>query len=43
VVAEMGGKDGILVDDEADLDAAALGVAQSAFGFQGRSAPPARA
>ncbi len=36
VVAEMGGKDGILVDDEADLDAAALGVAQSAFGFGGQ-------
>src|SRR5262249_16386707 len=30
VVAEMGGKDGIVIDDEADLDAAALGVAQSA-------------
>jgi 1-pyrroline-5-carboxylate dehydrogenase len=36
VVAEMGGKDGILIDDEADLDAAALGVAQSAFGFGGQ-------
>ena len=36
VVAEMGGKDGIVVDDEADLDAAALGVAQSAFGFCGQ-------
>ncbi len=36
VVAEMGGKDGIIVDDEADLDAAALGVAQAAFGFQGQ-------
>ena len=36
VVAEMGGKDAIVVDDEADLDAAALGVAQSAFGFQGQ-------
>ena len=36
VVAEMGGKDGVLVDDEADLDAAALGVAQSAFGFGGQ-------
>ncbi len=36
VVAEMGGKDAIIVDDEADLDAAALGVAQSAFGFQGQ-------
>jgi len=36
VVAEMSGKDAIIVDDEADLDAAALGVAQSAFGFQGQ-------
>lgn len=36
VVAEMGGKDGIIVDDEADLDAAALGVAQAAFGFSGQ-------
>ena len=36
VVAEMGGKDSIVVDDEADLDAAALGVAQSAFGFGGQ-------
>jgi 1-pyrroline-5-carboxylate dehydrogenase len=36
VVAEMGGKDAIIVDDEADLEAAALGVAQSAFGFQGQ-------
>src|SRR5215813_12156798 len=32
----MGGKDAIIVDDEADLDSAALGVAQSAFGFQGQ-------
>jgi len=36
VVAEMGGKDAIIVDEEADVDAAALGVAQSAFGFQGQ-------
>ena len=36
VVAEMGGKDAIIVDDEADLDAAAQGVAMSAFGFQGQ-------
>jgi 1-pyrroline-5-carboxylate dehydrogenase len=36
VVAEMGGKDAIVVDEEADVDAAALGVAQSAFGFQGQ-------
>jgi len=36
VVAEMGGKDAIIVDEEADLDAAAVGVAASAFGFQGQ-------
>jgi 1-pyrroline-5-carboxylate dehydrogenase len=36
VVAEMGGKDGIVVDREADLDAAAQGVMVSAFGFQGQ-------
>jgi 1-pyrroline-5-carboxylate dehydrogenase len=36
VVAEMGGKDAIIVDEEADLDAAVEGVAQSAFGFQGQ-------
>jgi len=36
VVAEMGGKDAIIVDREADLDAAAQGVVASAFGFQGQ-------
>jgi 1-pyrroline-5-carboxylate dehydrogenase len=36
VVAEMGGKDAIVVDSEADLYAAARGVAASAFGFQGQ-------
>ncbi|HKE00547.1 MAG TPA: aldehyde dehydrogenase family protein, partial [Planctomycetota bacterium] len=36
VVAEMGGKDAIIVDEEADLDAAVTGVAQSAYGFQGQ-------
>jgi 1-pyrroline-5-carboxylate dehydrogenase len=36
VVAEMGGKDAILVDDNCDLEAAATGVVQSAFGFQGQ-------
>jgi 1-pyrroline-5-carboxylate dehydrogenase len=36
VVAEMGGKDAIIVDEDADLDAAAQGVAASAFGFQGQ-------
>ncbi|HVK38750.1 MAG TPA: L-glutamate gamma-semialdehyde dehydrogenase, partial [Candidatus Kapabacteria bacterium] len=36
VVAEMGGKDAIIVDAEADIDAAADGVAAAAFGFQGQ-------
>ncbi|MHB8655831.1 MAG: L-glutamate gamma-semialdehyde dehydrogenase [Terriglobia bacterium] len=36
VVAEMGGKDSIIVDSETDLDAAAEGVTASAFGFQGQ-------
>lgn len=36
VIAEMGGKDAIVVADDADLDSAALGVVQSAFGFQGQ-------
>ncbi len=36
VVAEMGGKDSIIVDEEADLDAAVEGVAASAFGFGGQ-------
>ncbi len=36
VVAEMGGKDAIIVCDDADLDAAAIGTVQAAFGFQGQ-------
>jgi 1-pyrroline-5-carboxylate dehydrogenase len=36
VVAEMGGKDAIVVDADADLDAAVEGVAASAFGYQGQ-------
>jgi 1-pyrroline-5-carboxylate dehydrogenase len=36
VVAEMGGKDSIVVDSETDVDLAAEGVAASAFGFQGQ-------
>ena len=35
-ILEMGGKDGIVVAASADLDAAADGVAASAFGFQGQ-------
>ena len=36
VVAEMGGKDSIVVDETADLDAAVAGTVASAFGFQGQ-------
>ena len=36
VVAEMGGKDATIVCADADLDSAASGVVQSAFGFQGQ-------
>ncbi|MCZ6679733.1 MAG: L-glutamate gamma-semialdehyde dehydrogenase [Candidatus Poribacteria bacterium] len=36
VIAEMGGKDAIIVDAETDLDEAVEGVALSAFGFQGQ-------
>ena len=36
VVAEMGGKDAIVVDEEADLEEAANGIVASAFGFQGQ-------
>ncbi|HET9582291.1 MAG TPA: L-glutamate gamma-semialdehyde dehydrogenase [Gemmatimonadota bacterium] len=36
VVAEMGGKDAIIVDRDADLDAAVEGVTVSAFGYQGQ-------
>ncbi len=35
-VLEMGGKDAVLVDETADLDAAAQGIVSSAFGFQGQ-------
>jgi 1-pyrroline-5-carboxylate dehydrogenase len=36
VIAEMGGKDGIVVSADADIGAAVEGVAASAFGFQGQ-------
>lgn len=36
VIAEMGGKDSIVVAADADIDAAVEGVAVSAFGFQGQ-------
>src|SRR5215210_1090761 len=36
VVAEMGGKDAIVVDSDTDYEEAAAGVVASAFGFQGQ-------
>jgi 1-pyrroline-5-carboxylate dehydrogenase len=36
VVAEMGGKDSIVIDNQTDLDAAAQATMVSAFGFQGQ-------
>jgi 1-pyrroline-5-carboxylate dehydrogenase len=36
VVAEMGGKDTIVVDETADLDEAAAGIVASAFGYSGQ-------
>jgi 1-pyrroline-5-carboxylate dehydrogenase len=35
-ILEMGGKDAVVVDETADLDAAASGIVASAFGFQGQ-------
>jgi 1-pyrroline-5-carboxylate dehydrogenase len=36
VIAEMGGKDSIVVDEDSDLDQAIEGVASSAFGYSGQ-------
>ncbi len=36
VIAEMGGKNGLIVDESADLDQAVVGVVQSAFGYSGQ-------
>ena len=36
VVCEMGGKNAIIVDDDADLDEAVTGVMSSAFGYAGQ-------
>ncbi|HEU5118207.1 MAG TPA: aldehyde dehydrogenase family protein, partial [Isosphaeraceae bacterium] len=36
VIAEMGGKNAIIVDDDADLDEAVVGVLLSAFGYSGQ-------
>ncbi len=36
VLAELGGKNAIIIDSDADLDEAVTGVIHSAFGFQGQ-------
>ncbi|WP_088240093.1 L-glutamate gamma-semialdehyde dehydrogenase [Calothrix rhizosoleniae] len=36
VIAEMGGKNGIIIDESADLDQAVAGVVQSGFGYSGQ-------
>ncbi len=36
VIAEMGGKNAVIVDSDADLDEAVRGVVDSAFGYQGQ-------
>jgi RHH-type proline utilization regulon transcriptional repressor/proline dehydrogenase/delta 1-pyrroline-5-carboxylate dehydrogenase len=36
VIAEMGGKNAVIVDADADLDEAVKGVVESAFGYQGQ-------
>jgi RHH-type proline utilization regulon transcriptional repressor/proline dehydrogenase/delta 1-pyrroline-5-carboxylate dehydrogenase len=36
VIAEMGGKNAVIIDEDADLDEAVHGVAWSAFGYQGQ-------
>ncbi|MEQ8754880.1 MAG: L-glutamate gamma-semialdehyde dehydrogenase [Coleofasciculus sp. G1-WW12-02] len=36
VIAEMGGKNAIIVDESADLDQAVAGVVKSAFGYSGQ-------
>src|SRR4029077_2580954 len=36
LIAELGGKNAIIVDDDADLDEAVAGVVASAFGYQGQ-------
>ena len=36
VIAEMGGKNAVIVDADADLDAAVLGLLRSAFGYSGQ-------
>jgi len=36
VIAEMGGKNAVIIDDDADLDQAVAGVVGSAFGYAGQ-------
>lgn len=36
MICELGGKNAIIVDQDADLDAAATGIVQGAYGFQGQ-------
>ncbi|WP_428333119.1 aldehyde dehydrogenase family protein [Novosphingobium sp.] len=36
VIAELGGKNAVIVDDDADLDEAVVGVVKSAFGYAGQ-------
>jgi RHH-type proline utilization regulon transcriptional repressor/proline dehydrogenase/delta 1-pyrroline-5-carboxylate dehydrogenase len=36
VICEMGGKNALVIDDDADLDEAVLGVMRSAFGYAGQ-------
>jgi RHH-type transcriptional regulator, proline utilization regulon repressor / proline dehydrogenase / delta 1-pyrroline-5-carboxylate dehydrogenase len=36
VIAEMGGKNGIIIDESADLDQAVVGAVQSTFGYSGQ-------
>jgi RHH-type proline utilization regulon transcriptional repressor/proline dehydrogenase/delta 1-pyrroline-5-carboxylate dehydrogenase len=36
VIAEMGGKNAIVIDEDADLDEAVVGVIHSAFGYSGQ-------
>ncbi len=36
IVAEMGGKDSIVVDDDVNVDEVATGIVAAAFGFQGQ-------
>lgn len=36
IIAEMGGKNAIIIDEDADLDVAVSGTVSSAFGFQGQ-------